>query len=253
MKGVIAGTNSEATIIDITHAIPPQDVLGAALALASAYSYFPEGTVFCSVVDPGVGGKRRIIALQTKKHRFIAPDNGLLTLVCEREQILNAVSVEESKYFLKKVSPTFHGRDIFVPVAAHLAQGLALNKLGPKTGQITKLPWPSPEAQADILTGEILYIDHFGNAISNVDAELVKSTFGNDFSNIAVNIEGRLIQGIRTYYAQAHPGDPVALIGSAGLLEIALREGSAAKALGLKRGSSLILKKMRGGGSFTSE
>ena len=243
MKGVIAGINPKATIIDITHQIRPQDVLGAALVLASAYPYFPKGTVFCSVVDPGVGGERRIIALETETHRFIAPDNGLLTLVCEREQVLKSVWVEEKKYFLKKVSPTFHGRDIFAPVAAYLAKEHELDKLGPKVREITKLPWPVPQVQADTLKGEIIYIDHFGNAISNVDAELLKSTFADDLSNIRVEFKGRLIQGISTYYAQAQRGQPIALIGSAGFLEIALREGSAEKALGLKRGSPIILKK----------
>lgn len=243
MKGVITRINPQATIIDITHESRPQDVLGAALILASAYPYFPKGTVFCAVVDPGVGGKRRIIALETEGHRFIAPDNGLLTLVCKREQILKSVSVKERKYFLKKVSPTFHGRDIFAPVAAYLAKGLELDKLGPKAERITKVPWPEPQAQADTLTGEVIYIDHFGNAISNVDGELLKSIFGDDLSSITVELKGRLVQGISAYYAQARRGEPIALVGSAGFLEIALRDESAEKTLGLKRGSRIILKK----------
>ena len=243
MKGVIAGINPKASIIDITHEIRPQDVLGAALVLASAYPYFPEGSVFCSVVDPGVGGKRRIIALETQSHRFLAPDNGLLTLVYERERVVESASVEERRYFLEKISATFHGRDVFAPVAAHLAQGLDLDKLGARVSEITRLSWPHPQMERNTLTGEIIYIDHFGNAISNMDAELLKSTFGDDLLKITVDCKGHLIQGLSAYYAQAPPGQPIALIGSAGFLEIALREGSAEKDLGLRRGSSLTLKK----------
>lgn len=209
MKGVIARINPEATVIDITHEIRPQDVLGAALVLASAYPYFPKWSVFCSVVDPGVGGKRRIIALQTKNHRFIAPDNGLLAFVCKREEVLKSVSVEEKRYFLEEVSSTFHGRDIFAPVAAYLAKGLELEKFGPEAQRMTKLPWPEPQAQADTLIGKIVYIDHFGNAISNVDSKLLKSTFGNDLSKIRVENKSGLIQGVGTYYAQAKRGQPI--------------------------------------------
>ena len=168
MKGVIAGIAPDAGVIDLTHSIPPFDVVQAAHRLFQAYRYFPKGTIHVVVVDPGVGSERKIVGMSSDGHVSLAPNNGVLTLVEQERGHDRLVQVEESRYFLPRVSGSFHGRDIFAPVAAHLARGTALSDVGPPLERLRTLDIPRPEVIGDdSVRGKVLWCDHFGNLITN--------------------------------------------------------------------------------------
>ena len=170
MKGVITGINPRAIVTDITHEIPAQDIRAGAFALMASYKYFPKGTVHVVVVDPGVGSRRRAIAVQTLNHFFVGPDNGMLSWALAQEKIKAIRQLENRRYFLKPVSRTFHGRDIFAPVAAHLSRGLPWFRLGRELEDFVRLPWPKATKRGAETRCEAIYIDRFGNAITNIDA-----------------------------------------------------------------------------------
>jgi len=236
MHGVILGLCPEARIVDISHDIAPQDVRQAAFVLESAYRYFPAGAIHVAVVDPGVGSARRLVAVQTAAAFFVAPDNGLLTPILEAEPILAQVQLTRPAYWLPQVSHTFHGRDILAPVAAHLARGVALADLGEAVTDLARLPLPRPSLQPDgAIAGQVLHTDRFGNLITNVPGELLAGP-------VAVEIAGRRIRGLSPSYAAAEPGQLVALISSRGRLEIAVREGSAARELGAGPGEPVRIR-----------
>ncbi len=232
MKGVIAGIAPGATVVDISHGVPPQDVLVGALWLDGAVDWFPEDTVFLCVVDPGVGSARRIVACELGGQRFVGPDNGLLSAVLQRRARGLAVVASDPSFHLPGGSSTFHGRDIMAPVAAHLAAGVALSALGPPAGELLRLELPRSRRALDMVVGEILYVDHFGN--------LVTSILG---SELAEGAEIRVGEGtvplVRTY-ADAAAGEALALVGSTGRLEISVRDGSAAQQLELGVGDAVI-------------
>jgi len=214
MKGVIAGLAPQADVIDLCHGVPPQDVRAGALYLRASTAYFPDNALFVGVVDPGVGSARRILFARTKRHWFLAPDNGLLSWLTE--PVVEWRVVENAKLFLPKVSSTFHGRDIFAPVAARLAAGLDPHDLGPQLEQpAVALPWPKDE---------ILAIDRFGNAITSIDRP-VKT----------VRYKGKTIAVKRTY-ADAAEGETLAVYGSYGLLELSVRNGDFAARCAASRG-----------------
>lgn len=242
MKGVILGFNPKATVVDITHEIPPGDIRAGAFALMASYRFFPKGTVHVAVVDPGVGSERKAIAVQTDKYIFVGPDNGVLSFALANENIKNIQQLENERYFLKSISHTFHGRDIFAPIAAHLSRGVAVSKLGPKQKEIIRLPWPEPEISNNLVKGEVIYIDRFGNAITNIenpDLDIIKP--------LDVFISSKRICAVKPFYQSVPARKAVAVPGSSGFLEIAINGGSAAKSLRLKTGDKLTLGKSKVG------
>ncbi len=243
MKAVIAGINPGAGVIDVTHGVRPQDVIGGAFMLSSSYRYFPEGTIFVAVVDPGVGGKRKILCAQTGKYIFLAPDNGILGAVLSEESeknVLSLVEVSNAKFFLPEVSGTFHGRDIFAPVAAHLSLGVSPAELGPRLSEFRRLDISGPVNAADgTLTGEVVYVDRFGNLITNIDRGRIE---GGETSVRSVTIGKKEIEGLSATYSDGRPGEALALIGSSGYIEIAENCGNAGESLGCARGEKVTVR-----------
>ena len=237
LKGVLLARCEGVRVHDLTHEIAPQDVIEGALFLAAAVPAFPPGTVHLAVVDPGVGTARRAIAASVSGQHVVCPDNGLLTLLTRRAPIDEIRSIASPSLRREPVSPTFHGRDLFAPAAAFLACGGALEELGPPVDAPVELPLPRPRTEGGRLTGEVLHIDRFGNAISNLASSDVEAAAGR-----AVHVEagGRQLPLARTY-GDVPEGEALALIGSADLLEVAIRGGSAATALGLGRGSEVTI------------
>jgi len=238
MKGVIAGIAPRASVIDLTHDIPPGDIQSGAFALAAGCRYFPKGTVHVAVVDPGVGSRRRAIAVKTTNYLFVGPDNGVLSFALRKQRIKNIRLIENQDLFLHPVSRTFHGRDIFSPVAAHLSAGLPFSKLGPVLEKYTQLSWPEPRFGKARVEGEVIYLDRFGNAITNLDAESLRTL---DAASLEVHTLGRCLCPIAEFYQAVPAGKPVAVIGSSGLLELAVNGGSAKKILRLKIGTPITV------------
>jgi S-adenosylmethionine hydrolase len=236
MAGVMLGINPQARIVDVTHHVAPQDVAHGSFVLANAAKAFPRGTVHLAVVDPGVGSKRRAIALRTSQQLFVAPDNGLLSDILDSASEFEAVELSNSHYFRPEVSHTFHGRDIFAPVAAHLSRGVDLDALGPRATDLIRLRSSQPEQREEGITGQVRFVDHFGNIVTNIPAALITD----DAAEIALG-EVR-IQGLANAYETAAEGRPLAIINSYGLLEIAVRGGNAAARLGARRGTSVYVK-----------
>lgn len=236
MKGVILGLAPNATLVDISHDVPPQDVRHGARILATAAPFFPPGVIHVAVVDPGVGSARRGIALRTADATFVGPDNGLFTpFLPER---LACVVLTNPVTHRRPISATFHGRDIFAPVAAHLAQGLPLTELGPVVDDPVSWPDPRPRRLPDgRLRAEVVYVDRFGNLVTNVGLAEWKSA---DLRDLRIVVGGVSVTVCRTY-ADVEKGTLLALVGSDGYLEIAVREGSAAERLGLDVGATLAV------------
>jgi S-adenosylmethionine hydrolase len=239
MKGVILNINPNCLLIDITHHIKPHDVIEGAFILANAYSYFPKGTIHLSVVDPGVGGVRKPILLATQNFFFVGPDNGLFTLVAQRDRVRKVIVLTEQKYFLPKVSMTFHGRDIFAPVAAHLSLGVKQNAFGDEIDSLEKFSFEKPITKNGKLIGGILHIDSFGNLVSNIDEEKF-FRFIQDRPYI-IRVGRKIIHGLKRGYWKGRRGEPIALIGSGGFLEISIREGNAQKVLKVKKGGLIVI------------
>jgi hypothetical protein len=239
MKGVILGIAPRANVIDLTHEIPPGDVRAGAFALMAAARPFPRGTIHVTVVDPGVGSERAAIAVRTGNFTFVGPDNGVLSLALAREKIQSVRRLENKKYFLPTVSATFHGRDVFAPVAAHLSRGVALKELGPEADNFVRLDWPAARRAGLKVRGEVVYLDRFGNAITNIATELLAGQGG---GKKEVLFRRRLLCPLAEFYQAAPVGLPVAVIGSSGFLEIAINGGNAAKQLRLKVGETVELR-----------
>ncbi|MYA71351.1 SAM-dependent chlorinase/fluorinase [Candidatus Poribacteria bacterium] len=244
MKGVIRGINPDVQVIDLTHAIPPQDIHDAALATHSAHRYFPEGTIHTIVVDPGVGSDRRAVICQTDRAFFVCPDNGILTyLLHEIEnadgQSIKAVAIQNNAYYLPEVSNTFHGRDVFAPVAAHLSLGVPLANIGPPVKDLVQLPIPTHQVSGNMIIGQIIKIDRFGNAITNL-SESVLADIGSTYE---IRVGSTRLMRLNRAYAESDSGKPLAIIGSFGLLEIAINGGSAEVSLGLKWGDVVEIQR----------
>ena len=231
MKGVILSVNPASTVVDITHHVEAQDITQAAYIIQSSFRYFPAGTVHLIVVDPGVGSDRSIIALKMMGHFFLAPDNGVLTLLMEEAGVDDVIRVENSNYFLKPVSRTFHGRDIFAPVGAHLSLGLDLREFGAPIdhNKLVYLDIQKPFISAKgELVGNIVSIDRFGNLITNVDRKCLETFCESDMDKgLQIQIGDQKISGLSENYDQAGPNHPLAIIGSLGYLEVAVNHGSA--------------------------
>jgi S-adenosylmethionine hydrolase len=239
MKGVILRLNPDAILVDITHDIAPQNIEQAAYVLASAVPYFPSRTIHLVVVDPGVGSTRRAIAAQVGDTFFVAPDNGVLSSVLRPSSSVTVVHLTNRAYFLPRVSTTFHGRDIFAPVAAHLSLGIPLAALGTPIDDWVQLPQTRATRQGDIITGRVVYIDRFGNALTNIGEELLH---GLERARLVVRVGAQTLRGIHTTYADVSPGEVLALVSSTFHVEIAVREGNAAQTLGIRVGDEVRIE-----------
>ena len=240
MKGVILNINPQVEIVDITHTIPPQDVHAAAFLIDSAYHYFPTGTIHVIVVDPGVGSERRAIACQTETAYFVCPDNGILTHILHDEEPIHTVGLENSAYFLPQVSNTFHGRDIFAPVAAHLSRGIAIDILGDPVAQPVQFPIPKPQVMDKAVIGHVIWIDAFGNLVTNISHEILESLEGRD--GVVIHVGSAKIDRLNHSYTESAVGEALAIVGSFNRLEISVNQGNAAQALGLKRGDRITIR-----------
>ena len=235
MKGVILGISPDAVLVDLTHEIPPHDVLQGALQLAAACRYFPPGTIFLAVVDPGVGTSRRAIAVDAGDYRFVAPDNGLLTAALGDVTLRSVVELTERRYARAAVSRTFEGRDRFAPAAAWLARGVPLSALGPVLADWVRLDIPVPAVDGDRLRGTVLFVDRFGNAVTNID----RATFDRFRSGRSMRIAaaGQAIGPLVETYGDISADQICALFGSTDHLELAAQSTSAAICLAIGVGA----------------
>ena len=237
MKGVILAINSEAEIVDITHAVEPQNIRQGGLLLASAAPYFPRGTVHVVVVDPGVGSERRALAISAGGSLFVAPDNGVLTRAVEGNSSVRAVNLDRSEYWRASVANTFHGRDVFAPVGAHLSLGVPLEAVGSPVEDWIRLRAKFLEKDADgSLLAEISHIDRFGNVVIELGGQELASLSPD---RVKVEIAGKKLQGIKRTYTDVGVGELLLLVNSSGLLEVAERQGSAARTLRVKVGEQV--------------
>lgn len=237
MKAVILSRCPGAQLVDITHEIPAQDVIAGACTLAASFPWFPSATVFLCVVDPGVGSARPLIAVRAGGRVLVGPDNGLLGLVLAQTPRPRIVRLTERRFWLPRPSRTFHGRDILAPVAAALARGAALERFGPPTTRFQPLSLPVPRRRGRRVSGCIVHIDRFGNLLTNLPAQLAATTAGRPTIRF-----GRREARVVSSYAEGRYGELLALVGSSGYLELAMRDGSAAKRLRARRGAALTLE-----------
>lgn len=238
MKGVMLGIHPSVQLIDISHEVEAQNIQTATFLLHAHYQYFPIGTVHLAVVDPGVGGARPAVVCYASGHYFVAPDNGLLDF-CIESPDLQVVRLTQRKFWLKTVSFTFHGRDIFAPVAAHLARGEPLSQFGEPFQLQRKLAAAVPQLLGKTLHGQVVYVDHFGNLVSNISAQRLQE-FSQD-QPITVMLNGHLIGGLCQTYTDVPPHAPLALLGSFGFLEIGVNVGSAQTRFAAHLGTPLTL------------
>ncbi len=230
MKGVILGINPRARLIDVTHDIEPFSVLEGALVLKGISSHFPSGTIHVAVVDPGVGSKRRGIVLCTEDQTYVGPDNGLFSLIMSDNRACIMREIQNPDYMLPEPHPTFHGRDIFAPVAAHLSAGKPFEEVGPLVHDPIMLSIPPVKENAEGLEGAVIYVDRFGNLTSNIDKAMLNKIVG------TVCVGNVTIQGLSRFFGEVPEGEAMALINSFGLLEIAVNQGNAAQVLGIGKG-----------------
>jgi S-adenosylmethionine hydrolase len=237
MKGVALGICPDATLVDITHDVPPHDVLTGALELAASYRYFPAGTIFLVVVDPGVGSSRRGIAVEAGEFRFVAPDNGVLTAVLDEVAPKRIVELTERRYARATVSRTFEGRDRFAPAAAWLAKGIELSALGRSAGPVHRIELSKPSVADDHVVGEVLRVDRFGNLITNIDRKTFDRLASDDRGSLEIQVGLHQVSRVVSTYADATEGELCALFGSSEHLEIAANGSDAAAILQLGRGA----------------
>lgn len=235
MKGVILSINKEINILDITHEIAPQDINSASFILQNCYADFPAKTIFVAVVDPGVGSNRCAILVETEKYIFIAPDNGLLSFVFEKAENYKIFEISSEDFFRQPVSQTFHGRDIFAPCAAHLSRGVKPYEFGNEINDFVVLAKRNPRRISNNVTeAEIIFIDRFGNLITNLKAEDLPDKF-------YLEINNRKIEKLRGFFAEAEPGELFMIMGSAGFLEIAAFQNSAKDLLNVEIGQKIFV------------
>lgn len=239
MKGVILSECPRVRIVDITHEVPPGDVRAGAFVLLTAFRFFPRNTVHVAVVDPGVGSNRQSIVARTSDSTFIGPDNGLLSWALAGVRRVEVRQIKNASFCLPSVSATFHGRDIFAPVAARLACGARFTDIGPRMEKWTMLPWPEPRRTDGGWLGEVVYVDQFGNAITNLPTALVESASGS--VGAEVSIRGRRRVPVMSFYRSVARGLPVAVPGSSGYIEIAINGGNAARILRIACGTTIRL------------
>lgn len=240
MKGVCLTINPDATLVDLTHSVPPQDVAAGALALAATTPWFPEGTIHVVVVDPGVGSDRPVIYAELGSQRYVLPDNGLLTSLASLHTPRKIVAIKNPAYWLPEVSATFHGRDIMAPVAARLSLGLEANLLGEVTADFVRLPTAKAVRVGQRIDGEVIEVDSFGNLITNITAEMLEGVPTGEGTVIACG--GHTTYGVFKTYSEQPAMTLVALVGSTGKLELAIVDDNAAAMLGVAVGTPVQLQ-----------
>ena len=239
MKGVIYNINPAATVVDISHSVQSFDLLDGALTISQAYSYWPKDTIHVVVVDPGVGTARRPILARAGEHFFVAPDNGVLSLVYEREERMMVRHITSSHYFVQPVSQTFHGRDVFAAVAGWLSKGVESAKFGETIEDYVKFSAPRAKAgDSNEVRGIVLKVDKFGSLITNITPTDVAGMFGNEFQ---IKVGNATVTKLASNYAEGAKGEVFAIIGSGGFLELSVNKGSAAQAVGANKGSEVVV------------
>ncbi|HVT27469.1 MAG TPA: SAM-dependent chlorinase/fluorinase [Lacipirellulaceae bacterium] len=235
MKGVILSINPRATIVDISHSVLPQNIRAGAIVLANSAPWFPPNTIHVSVIDPGVGSRRRIVYARIGSQQFVAPDNGLLSRLAMMEQPSTIISIEDPRHWLPNVSRTFHGRDIMAPVAARLSLGLSPDELGPMQDQLVEIPWPEAKQVPNRIEGEVIEVDSFGNLITNITREMLDKAARSD--SVVITCDEHETQGIFSTFSEQPPMTFVAHIGSTNHLELAIVNDNASAMLGVKVGA----------------
>lgn len=236
MKGVILTINPLARLVDLTHHIPPQDIVAGALALRSAVTYFSPHTIHVAVVDPGVGSQRPALVVDSEHGLLVGPDNGLLSLIGKRRSIRR---IENQTLFAQSVSSTFHGRDVFAPVAAHLSAGVGADAVGPLHSPMVELSLPLASWREDTIEGEVIYVDGFGNLVTNIEAAALAAF---PAGSLSTSVAGMGVIGPVATYATVAIGAALATIGSWNLLEIAVRNGNAAQHFAAGKGTSVRVR-----------
>jgi hypothetical protein len=236
MKGVILSINPHAIIVDITHSIQPQDIEETAYVIGSSFSYFPSGTIHIVVVDPGVGSGRKALILEAGGCNFVGPDNGVFSHILCFSQPVKGVYITEERYMRSKESPTFQGRDLFAPAGAWLSKGLPPGEFGSPAKDFVTFPVPRSEVTHGGISGEVIYIDHFGNAITNIKGADLTSIA----NNYVVEVDNAIIHPVK-YYAMAGENNVCCLVNSSGHLELFVNKGNAAEKYGIKKGDKVIV------------
>lgn len=242
LKGVILKINPDVTIVDITHGVAPYDLLDGALAIGSAYAYFPPKTIHIVVVDPGVGTERRPLLVSGDNQYFVAPDNGVLSLIYEQNSNVVVRHATAEHYYLQPVSKTFHGRDIFAPVAAWLSKGWQTASMGEEIQDYKKFALPKPKAADGVTKGVVMRVDSFGNLITNFRTEDLPEATVKE-GTIQLQVGTQAVTRLVDTFARGQNGEAVAYMGSSGYLEIGVNKGNAARTLGLGRGTAIVLTK----------
>ena len=239
MKGVMLSIHPAVQVVDISHGVAAQNVRQGAVLLAEATTWFPAGTIHVGVVDPGVGNERRIVYAQIGDQQYLAPDNGLLSRLTLKTRPSLIIALENPEHWLPSISNTFHGRDIMAPVAAQLSLGMEADRLGPAIAELVELDWPSPRVAAGEIGGNVLWIDGFGNVITNITGGMLAAA---ERSRVTVEIAGQRVHGIDRTYGDRPIGTLMALVGSSGYLEVAMARGSAAGQIGAEVGASVTVR-----------
>ncbi len=242
MKAVILSICPNARVVDISHDIRKFDVRMGAFILAQAAPYFPKGTVHVAVVDPGVGTKRRAVIIKTEHSLYVGPDNGLLVLSAQREGISHVYEITNPKYMLREVSRTFHGRDVFCSVAAHLANGISPSELGPKVNDLVTKSYARPYIEKAKIRGGVLHVDGFGNILTNISLQDLVAIGVKEGNGLLLRLKGRdLALRLCLAYGEAPQGSPLVIVGSTGFLEVSVNQGNASKFLGAELGDEVII------------
>lgn len=238
MKGVILNIAPDVRMVDVSHDIPPQDIMAAAWVLKNMAFLYPKDTIHLAVIDPGVGSDRRPLIVRVGHYWFVGPDNGLFSLIAEDGQF-QAYEITNTSYWRATRSSTFHGRDVFAPVAAHLAAGVPIEEIGSPLNEIETFRWAMPIADKDGIQGWVVHIDRFGNLITNISRELVKEVMGDDHFKIYVG--NTILRDVSSTFSSVADGEATAIIGSSGVLEIVVNKGSAEQMLDVRKGAAVSL------------
>ena len=242
MKGIVYAINPSAQVVDISHAVASYDILDGALTLAQAYSYFPPETIHVVIVDPGVGSARRPIVARTEKYLFVAPDNGVLSLVFEREQRVRVHEITSDHYFHQPVSQTFHGRDVFAAVAGWLSKGVEFANFGSEISDYVRFRMPQPtRGENGEIKGVVLKVDKFGNVITNIAPQDAPQLFSPQPAEFKIRVSKHEITSLKNAYADGAPGEVFGILGSMGFLELSTNRGSAARALEVVKGTEVVV------------
>lgn len=238
LKAMMLSINRDIRMIDISHEIPPQDIMACAWVLKNSAFLFPSNSIHLVVVDPTTGSQRKPLAVKIKDQIFVGPDNGLFALVADLKPF-EAYELTNTSYWASQRSNTFNGRDIFAPVAAHLANGVPLNELGASVPEITMYRWATPTNDRESINGWVVHIDNFGNVITNISKDLFQQSIAGRFCKIYVG--NTIVNGVASTFSSVPEGEPVAVIGSAGTLEVAINKGNAQQMLGVEKGAPVTI------------